>query len=87
MFVYIFLYVNVYIYIWYIYYIHNINLTANHIYYIQSSEEGNVLVVDHQGKLISTIVTTGAEISGLAINENILYITENSNGTVFRVDI
>lgn len=43
--------------------------------------------MDHLGKLLHTIVTAGAEISGLAINDNILYITENSNGMVFRVDI
>lgn len=47
-----------------------------------SAKEGKILVLDQNGELINTIVTTGPEITGLAINKNTLYITEKSTGSI-----
>jgi hypothetical protein len=44
-----------------------LSITNTHIYFVESSNEGTVLVVNSAGKLVKTIVTAGAEISGLAI--------------------
>lgn len=52
----------------------------------ESTPDGTVLVVSNTGKLVQVIATTGPEISGLAINDNMLYITEKSTGTIFRID-
>lgn len=54
----------------------------------ESTSDGNVLVVSNTGKLITNISTEGPEISGLAINqdEKMLYITEQSTGTIYRID-
>lgn len=48
--------------------------------------DGNVYVVSNTGKLLQIITTTGPEISGLAINDNKLYITEKSTGSILRID-
>ena len=48
----------------------------------ESSDEGCVLLLDKTGRLIKTIITKGAEISGLAINKGILYVTEASTGSI-----
>ena len=52
-----------------------------------SSTEGNVLVISKSGKLVSTITTTGPQVSGLAIYNNTLFITESSTGSIFKVDL
>jgi len=52
-----------------------------------STSEGNVYVVSNTGKLLSLILVNGPVISGLAINENFLYITERSSGSILRVEI
>ena len=48
---------------------------------------GTVLVLSDTGKVVSTINTDGPEITGVAINSNVLYITEKSLGTIFKVNI
>jgi len=53
----------------------------------ESSNEGTVLILSSSGKLKGSIVTTGAEISGLTVNSGVLYITEKSSGTVFKFDV
>lgn len=54
----------------------------------ESSTEGTVAVLSSQGKLINEIITKGAEITGLAINNNnVLYITEKSNGSIQKFNI
>jgi len=62
-------------------------LYIGHYDTVSSCTEGHVLVLSKTGKLMSTIVTTGPEISGLAIQGNTLYITEVSTGSVFKVDL
>jgi sugar lactone lactonase YvrE len=52
----------------------------------ESTMDGTIIVVSNTGKLVSNISTSGPEISGLAINDNMLYITEKSTGTIFRID-
>jgi gluconolactonase len=53
----------------------------------ESSKQGEILIISSAGKLISTITTTGPEISGLAINKNTLWITEKSTGSIQQVDL
>ncbi len=53
----------------------------------ESTTEGVVYVYAPSGKLMTTITTTGAEISGLAISGDTLYITERSNGAILKLDI
>eukprot|EP00981_Chlorochromonas_danica_P006112 scaffold1287_cov253-Ochromonas_danica.AAC.25 len=63
------------------------NLYIGHFDIKESSNEGNVFVVSPAGKLLRTITTNGAEISGLAIWQDTLYITERSTGSIFRADL
>jgi len=53
----------------------------------ESAAQGRVLVLSPTGSLLSTILTPGAEISGLAIKDNMLYITEKSSGSILRVEL
>ena len=53
----------------------------------ESSGEGKVLVLSSGGDLKATIKTIGAEISGLAIYDGILYITERSNGAILKCSV
>lgn len=48
---------------------------------------GRVLVLSSAGEHVSTIVTPGPEISGLAISGNMLYVTEKSQGCICRVPL
>lgn len=50
----------------------------------ESSTNGTVIIVNSSGKHVGTITTQGPEISGLAINSNILYITERSTGSISK---
>eukprot|EP01032_Pedospumella_encystans_P010388 gene10388-12147_t len=52
-----------------------------------SASEGVVQVISPAGKITSRITTTGPEISGLAIFEDTLYITEKSTGSIQKVKI
>ena len=49
--------------------------------------KGRVLVISADGELISTIITPGPEVSGVAINaaSQTLYITEKSTGSISTV--
>ena len=53
---------------------------------MSGKSEGTVLVISDTGKLVSTIITGGPEVSGVAINSstNTLYITERSTGSIFE---
>lgn len=53
----------------------------------EAATQGRVLVLSPTGSLLSTILTPGAEISGLAIKDNMLYITEKSSGSILRVEL
>jgi len=53
----------------------------------ESSSQGRVLVVGPDGSLHYVIATEGAEISGLAIKDRYLYITEKSAGAILRCEI
>ena len=46
-----------------------------------------MIVLSKTGQLIETIKITGPEISGLAVSNEHLYITEQSNGSIFRYDL
>jgi sugar lactone lactonase YvrE len=48
---------------------------------------GRVLVISNVGVHVGTIVTPGPEISGLAISGNVLYVTEKSQGCIFKVPL
>ena len=48
----------------------------------ESSSEGTILLLDKSGRLIKTIITKGPEISGMAINKGVLYITERTTGSI-----
>mmetsp|Transcript_33432 Transcript_33432/g.73647 ORF Transcript_33432/g.73647 Transcript_33432/m.73647 type:complete len:284 (-) Transcript_33432:233-1084(-) len=63
------------------------NLYIGHYDVKESATEGQVHVVSPAGKVLSHISTTGPEISGLAINEGVLYITEKSTGSVQKIKI
>jgi len=52
-----------------------------------SSAEGSVFAISPAGKLLKTITVAGAEVSGLAISNDTLYITEKSAGSIFKFDI
>jgi len=52
-----------------------------------ASSDGKVLVISNEGKLISTIVTRGPDVSGVAINKNQLYITERTTGSIQTVEL
>lgn len=52
-----------------------------------SGSEGRVLVLSGNGEIKSSIIVNGAEVSGLAVNEKYLYITEKSTATIYRLDI
>jgi sugar lactone lactonase YvrE len=52
----------------------------------ECSGEGTVYVLSNTGKLVSTITTSGPEISGIAINANKVYITEKSTGSISVTD-
>ena len=62
-------------------------LYIGHYDIANSTMEGQVLCISQNGELLNTIVTTGPEVSGLAIYKNTLYITEISTGSVFKVDL
>jgi len=66
----------------------NGNLFVGH-YEVRDSgiSEGIVSVLSPDGKLVSLIHTSGPEISGLTINEGVLYITEKSTGSILKVKI
>lgn len=63
------------------------NLYVAHYDTTESSSEGNVLVVNRSGKIISTILTRGAEISGLCVFGSILFISESSTGSIYKAEI
>ena len=46
---------------------------------------GTVLVINKDGKVESTIVTDGAEVTGVAVNGAELVITERSTGSIQKV--
>jgi sugar lactone lactonase YvrE len=48
---------------------------------------GSVIVLNSSGALVKTISTDGAEITGVAINQGVLYITEKSTGTIQKFTI
>jgi len=52
-----------------------------------SSSEGFVYVVSPAGKLLKTVTVAGAEISGLAISNDTLYITEKSTGSILKLEL
>lgn len=52
-----------------------------------SSSGGTVLIVSSSGKLVGSITTERPEISGLAIHDNILYITERSAGSISKISL
>lgn len=62
-------------------------LYVGHYDTVSSTTEGHVLVLSKAGKLLNTIMMTGPEISGLAIQGDTLYVTEVSTGSVFKVDL
>lgn len=53
----------------------------------ESSSSGTVLIVSSSGKLVGSITTSGPEISGVAIYDNILYITERSAGSISKISL
>ena len=53
----------------------------------ESSQEGYVYVYATSGKLLTTITTSGAEISGLCISGDTLYVTEKSHGAILKLEI
>jgi sugar lactone lactonase YvrE len=48
---------------------------------------GRVLVLSSAGAHVGTIVTPGPEISGLAISGNTLFVTEKSQGSIYKVPL
>jgi len=53
-----------------------------------SANDGKVLVVSPSGSLLTTIiVSSGPEISGIAISDNLLYITEKSTGSIYQASL
>lgn len=62
-------------------------LYIGHYDTVASCTEGHILVLSKHAKLINTIIITGPEISGLAIDNNILYITEVSTGSIYKIDL
>lgn len=53
----------------------------------ESSNSGNVYVVSKTGSLVTTIVTNGPSISGLAIHQKKLYITEKTTASIYTYNI
>jgi sugar lactone lactonase YvrE len=53
----------------------------------EGSSEGSVLMLSGSGKLLRTITTAGAEVSGVAISDSCLYITEKSTGSILKFDL
>ena len=48
---------------------------------------GTVLIINKDGKLEGTVVTDGAEVSGVLINDGVLIITERSTGSIQKVTL
>mmetsp|Transcript_10287 Transcript_10287/g.16849 ORF Transcript_10287/g.16849 Transcript_10287/m.16849 type:complete len:285 (-) Transcript_10287:242-1096(-) len=63
------------------------NLYAGQYDVKESAAEGVVHILSPAGKSLGHIQTTGPEISGLAINEGTLYITEKSTGSIQKLTI
>lgn len=54
---------------------------------VAGDNEGRIFVLSSNGDVKSSIVVSGPEVSGLAVNDRYLYITEKSTGTIYRLDI
>lgn len=63
------------------------NIYVAHYDVAAMGAEGRISILGTNGDLKSNIVIAGPEITGLAVNEKYLYITERSNGIIYRLDI